>query len=253
MKKKFFALALAVVMLVSGAMTTMAATTELDCNGWWSGHTEGYEVTADGVTIEFTSTTYETAVNNWDGPLYVLFSADTNNTLGNKVTDLAGYVEYFVARGDAYAWSGAGIANADLVGKNTNDAVYADYYTKDETNADWDNFLANAKAGAKGTITAKLEGSNAVVTMDFNTVKTTATIPVDTTKTVYICLTGENTKLTGITEVVAEPDTTTPSTEGTTETPVAPEKGDFASVGTMVVLAGAALIVVAFVSKKKFA
>lgn len=242
MKKKIFALALAAVMLVSGAMTAMAAT-EVDCSGWWIAHSEGYEVTAEGVTLEFKSTTYADATANWNTPIYVIYSADEAFAGGAAVSTAPGYAEYFVMRSDLYGWSGAAI-DASLTGKNTNDAEYANLITKEGVPADdaaWATWLTANKAGVDCKVTAKLDGSNAVVTIENNGVKSTAKIPVDTSKKVYVSLGGELCKLTNIKTVEDAP-----------ANPDVPAKGDMSSVMTYVVLFfGAALVVVA--ARKRFA
>lgn len=251
MKKKIFALALAAVMLVSGAMTAMAATTEVDCSGWWVAFSDAYEVDEDGLELTFKNTTYESATANWNGPIYVVYEGTT---------------EKAVMRGDLYGWSvpdGTAEEGYELVSdgtysgywvntNNNNWAVRGYTFEKTAEPADWTTYLTALKAGADCSVKASIENNVLTVVFTVADVVSTATYPVSGTETVTIVLGGELCKLSEITEVVKEvPSETT--TESNTEDNIVDEKGDLGSVAYMVLLAGAALVVVAFVSKKKFA
>ena len=246
MKKKFLAVVMAATMTLASAFTAFAAPADVDCTGWWAAHSEAIEVTTDGVKATFKSTTYADATLNWDSPIYVLYSADDAFAGGAGISDTAGYAEYFVMRSDLYGWSGAAI-DASLATKNTNDAEYADLIVKEGVPADdaaWTAWLEANKAGVDVTVTAKLDGNNAVITIENNGVKSTATIPVDTSKKVYISLGGELCKLTNINVEPLTPagngagDGDGDGNGGNVQT------GDVATVLPVVLLAGAAVAVV---------
>lgn len=206
--KKILALAFAVMMICVCSISVFAAETKLpdsDGTGWWVNHTDGIEVTEKGVEITFTSTTYESAAANWNGPLYVLYTGDEAKVNG------AGYVEYWVGRGDAFGWGNAGYYGATgTLDTDPNNAanLAAAGITFSSTGIDgwvgWDNFVAALKAGAEGKVTAKLADGKVHVVMEINGLQSTLVAPVDTTKPVYISLFAELAKLTNI--VVTTPD-----------------------------------------------
>lgn len=220
--KKMLAILLAVSMIMGLAISASADTATLDCTGWWTAHTDGVEVTTDGVTVTFDSTTYESATANWNGPIYILYSGDEAKVNG------AGYTEYWVHRLDNYGWAGEWAS-----WKNTNEHV-ADLnalgVTLSSVCADgcWDNFLANLQAGISVTVNAKLVDGNAVVQMIGNGVDYTVSVPVDTSKPVYLSLSGEMCTLSNIVatsnkveEPTTEPETAAPEYKEVT----APETG----------------------------
>lgn len=245
MKKKIFALALAAVMLVSGAMTASAATgtmPDLDCNGWWVDHTDGLEM-KDGVTYTVTFDTQYVAgtdtdgQSNWDSPIFIVYTSDVNK-IGNVDPDNVNpaFVEYWVGRVDNWGWGTAG-------------ATYT-------TTGDWDNFLATMAAGCEGKLVATLTGTTLDVSIAAAGLEAVYSMTVDTTKPVYLSISGQFCTITDIVWSDGQPDEEVPSettTESNTEDNIVDEKGDLGSAAYMVLLAGAALVVVAFVSKKKFA
>lgn len=210
--KRILALAIAVMMLCVCAISVSAAQTTLpDTEGadWWQGHTEGVEITEEGVVITFTNTTYEAATDNWQGPLYVLYTGDEAKVNG------AGYVEYWVTRGDAYGWGNAAYygVTGDLSPAADNPTAVANMAaagitfssTGVEGWVDWPNYLPALKAGAEGKITAKLVGNKANVVIVINGLQTSVELPVDTSKPTYISLFGDHAKLTNITVTTNEP------------------------------------------------
>lgn len=210
--KRILALAIAVMMLCVCAISVSAAQTTLpdtDGTGWWVGHTDGVEITEEGVVITFTNTTYETADQNYHGPLYVLYTGDEAKVNG------AGYVEYWVTRADAYGWGNAAYygVEGDLSPATDNPIAAANMATAgitfSSTGVDgwvgWDNWIAAQKAGAEGKITAKLVGNKANVEIVINGLKTTVELPVDTSKPTYLSLFGDSAKLTNITVTTNEP------------------------------------------------
>lgn len=215
--KKTLALALVVMMFCLCAFTVSAAETTLpdsDGTAWWVNHTEGVEVTAEGITVTCTNTTYETAVENWNGPLWVLYTGDEAKVNG------AGYVEYWVQRGDNYGWCVVGqYYNVDL-NRWSDAAALAEkgIYVTDAfaDGFDWANFQTALKAGAEVKITAKLEGSNVIITTEVAGVTNTTTLPVDTSKPVYLSLFADQAKLTNIKVTTPDPSVpVNPSLPGT--------------------------------------
>lgn len=186
--KKLFALMLAAVMVFAciGAVSA-AEIADLDCSGWWTAHTEGVEVTEKGVTITFTNTTYASAENNWNGPLWVLFSSD-DATVSTATYAAPNYAEYWVERADIFGWAGtAGDADATTTGNCLTPAW-----------GSWENFLAALKAGTSCEVTAVRKANYVTVTMEIAGAISTVTTPVAADKPAYIALTGELTKLTNI-------------------------------------------------------
>ena len=186
MNKKIFAGVLASALAVTCAANVSALQTELDCSGWWTAHTDGVEITADGVEVTFTSTTYADAANNWNAPIYVVYSGDEAKVNG------AGYAEYYVCRADMYGW-----VAPDLGDYNTNGDLPAGWSWERTAEPDWDNWLANCQAGVSGTVKATKGNGNVTVVFTVNGATSTTVIPVDS-DTVYVSLSGELCKLSNI-------------------------------------------------------
>lgn len=197
MKKKLLTLAMAATMVVSSVFTAFADET-VECSGWWVAHSQGYEVDADGLELSFKNTTYDTAVKNWDGPIYVVYTGDEAKVNG------AGYAEYGVARGDLFGWNSAA---------NTGDAAAfeatGNKFEKVAEPADWAGYLTALKAGADCKLKATLNGDELVVEFTVADATSKATWKVDGSKKVYISVGGENCTLTEVKEVAAS---ATPST-----------------------------------------
>lgn len=229
--KKLLAILLAVAMIMGLALTASAKETalpDLDCPGWWSAHTEGIEVTAEGVTVTFTNTTYATAPDvddlgnpaNWFGPLWVLYTGDEAKVGG------AGYNEYWVHRGDNYGWCVASFYYGADLNRWSDAAALAEkgisFTDAFAEGFDWANYLPTLKAGTEVKITAKLEGTNALITTECAGVTNNATLPVDTSKPVYLSLTGQDTTLTNIKvttpDPVVEPEVPSTPAEPTEDT-----------------------------------
>ena len=264
MRKKLLTVALAATMAVASVFSAFAE--DVDCTGWWAAHSAGTEITTEGVEIDFHTQSYDNATNNWNTPIYVLYSGDEAKVNG------AGYKEYFVARSDAYGWtptSNTGPEENDNVGKGIDKF-------KSEGNAwevsgvdgiDWASWLTANKSGVDCKIKATRNGNNVVVEFTNNGVTSKATIPVEDGKKAYLSVSGELCKITNLTAKAnagtpATPDPrTAPSddkkNEPTTAAPagskdnVTPSKtGDTAAVAVVAIVAlGAAVAVVA--SKKK--
>lgn len=242
--KKILAIAIALVMLCACTFSVSAAETtldDIDTGNWWTNLGNVFPVTEDGVTITFTSTSYETAVNNWECPAVITFTSD------NAVIGGDNYVEYWIHRADNWGWSAA-IGNSPFGDMNSDDtnadniaALAAKGITIDRSFGEgdiWTDVPGYFKAGVEMTVTAKLVDGNAVVSISHERITNTITMPVDISRTTYICLTGEHCNLTNV--KVSTPDA-----------PDAPPvTGDMAGVViAMMVASGAALVVL---KKKKF-
>ncbi len=213
MKKGILAGILSAALVAGSAVTAFAGTvSDIDCTGWWVAHSEAAEI-ADGATVtyNFKSTTYADATANWDGPIYVLYSADAAFAGGAGIKETAGYSEIFVCRGDLYGWTPSA---------NTNDGLGDGYSFVRDTEPDWDAFLTTEKAGAEGTVTASRDGSTVTVVMDFAGAKSTFTYTA-ASGTVYLSLGGELCTLTDMSytstsaaDTTADDTTATDSTSG---------------------------------------
>lgn len=208
--KKLLAILLAVAMVMSIALVASAAETtmpDLDCAGWWTAHTAGVELTETPTTITFTNTTYADAADNWNTALWILYTANEAKVNGD------GYVEYWVHRSDNYGWGNAGYYTAALPADTFLNTAFPDNLAANNitwvgefAEGCWENWVADSKAGAEGTVTAKLDGNgNAVITISYHGVTNTVTLPVDTSKPVYLSLTGEKCKLSNIKVSVPDP------------------------------------------------
>lgn len=163
---------------------------DMNVEGWWSVHTPGIAIEA-GKTYTFTfDAKSKSSEQAWFCPSYVVYS----NSSAVVNIDSPDYKEYFVCRADNAGWSPNG--------ETWNNAI-GDGYTF-ETNAvpettDWvATYKENMAAGTKGTVTAVLSGSNLIVVYDIAGVKSTTTMPVDTSKPLYIGLTGEQVDVTNL-------------------------------------------------------
>lgn len=198
--KKILALAIVAMMAFACVFSASAAETTLpdvDSPAWWTGHTEGVAVDEAGVTFTFTVTAYESATGNFNGPYCVLYAADEAKVNG------AGYVEYWVGRGDAAGWSPAANTWAGMETLNANGITYTS--TGIDGWVGWDNFLATLKAGTDGKVTAKLEDGKVTIVMEVCGLQSTAVIPVESGKPVYISLFGELATLTNIKVITPDP------------------------------------------------
>lgn len=219
MKKKLLTLAMAAVMVVSSAVTAFAADeTTLDgSEGWWTAHTKGYLVDEDGVELTFKATTDADALNGWDGPVALLYTAteayageytpDADSTV--QVNNLAGYSEIILVRGDSAAFLGA---------NNTWGTLSEDWtWEATKTTDDWEAYKTAIKAGLDcSVVVTKADGAVTLVLKVGDITESKITVKTDTTKDIYLAMTAENCKLTNIKEVVKETTTQAPATETTT-------------------------------------
>lgn len=195
--KKILATVLALVMMLSCAVFASAAETtlpDITFEGWWTAWTQGLEITEEGFTMTF-DVKSENATANYHSPTLIVH-AGTADTLGT---------EYWAQRSDAWGW---------LYAENVGDhaaALQEKGYSWEYTFAegfDWANFVPTLIAGTSATVTAKLEGTNVLLTYAMAGVTNKVTIPVNAEAPVYVCITGENCAVSNI--VVTTPDAPAP-------------------------------------------
>lgn len=233
MKKKIFALALAAVMLVSGAMTAIAAESVTVTNaGWWDAWTPGYEL-KDGATLEFDVDLTAGGAAVYQNLNTVFANVATDGVVEPKADNYTGYAEHVVLRTDNFGW-GTDYANTTYTGTDYFfDSSITDYTAKN-TGAHYD--LTISRTGNKIDYDMVLTAGDGTVYNIGYEVNAT-----DLSAGCYVFFTGD----AGVTMTV------TP-VEAAASNPGVAAKGDVSTVMTYVVLfAGAALVVVA--SKKRFA
>ena len=190
MKKKLFAMLLAVAMLVSVFGGALVASADGDTLGsdasdaaFWSVHSDVWAAPA-GKAMTMTFTNNNDGGANWNNFLVVLQST----AAGHSTADDPAYAEYAVLRADNFGW-GAGYAGAIL-----------------ESNWDWGTFMDDMN-GANVTLTIVNHGDGfadvyaKIVTAEgdehFQNYKNIAV-----SGDLYFCLTLEKAYLTGITTPV---------------------------------------------------
>lgn len=242
--KKILAIAIALVMLCACTFSVSAAETTLDditFGAWWTNHDNVFPITEDGVTITFTSTTEAAATDAWCVPSAIIFASDDGKIWGGN------YVEYWIHRADNWGsctvggHSPFGDMNSDDTNPDNIAALAAKGITIDRSFGAgdiWADILDYFKGGVEMTVSAKIEGENVVLTIAHERITHVVTLPVDTNRTNYLCLTGEKCALTNV--KVSTPDA-----------PDAPPvTGDMAGVViAMMIASGAALVVL---KKKEF-
>lgn len=143
---------------------------ELDCEGWWTAHTSGIEVTADGVALTFKNNTYSAATDQWNIPVVVAYTGDEAKVNG------AGYDEYVVIRGDAYAWiNKAGNANT-VDGLATWNNLG---YTFQSNAGTFDTWLADNKAGTNCKVQAVKKDGKVIIETTVSNVTSYTAFPVE--------------------------------------------------------------------------
>lgn len=199
MKKKLLAaVVIAATMIMANVLSVFAAGETVEATGWWVAHSSSVEVTEAGVVVTMHSVSDTDADKNWHTPIVVVYTADQAFAGGAGISDTPGYSEYMVGRSDAWAWNAIGDSNAvPLIA------------ARDDAEGAWDNFIAANIAGVDVKVTAKLESGKIVFTVENNGIKTTYSTEVDTTKPVYISISGEKCTITNITATpnAADPET----------------------------------------------
>lgn len=150
----------------------------LDCPGWWQAHTAGMEITEEPQTYTFHSKTYAGKMDNWNTPVFVVFSSEDGLV---KEAGAAGYTEYGVIRSDHYHW-GDSISETSVVYPAGFDADW---------DASWAAWQAANRAGVDCAVTTQLYNGYAVVGVSNNGITTTYAIKVNPAVKNYLSLTGE--------------------------------------------------------------
>ncbi len=169
--------------------------TTINCSGWRNESTKGFEVTKEGFKLTFDNKTYEWAEELWHGAMAVLYSVD-EPFMGGNYKEAKGYEEYYLLEPNSFGWTAD--ADTDQMLKEF-EAAGNKFIKSDADETVWKNFLKNMQAGTEGVVTAKLVDDAVELTMSIAGVTSTSYIKCDTSKPVYLSLTGELTKLTNIT------------------------------------------------------
>lgn len=158
----------------------------LEFNGWWEKHSYGEEVTSEKKTVEFKSKSDANATAGHQTPTLVVYYGDENKVNGE------GYKEVFVNRSDMYGWSGN--ANTNVPDALT-EAGFE--YTKGTAlpNAEW---LAANRNGVDVSFTSQIVDGNAVITFNNAGVTSTLKFKTDTSKKLYVSVTGERCRVKGL-------------------------------------------------------
>lgn len=149
--------------------------------GWWTDHTDGYEL-ADGATVKFKLNNYSDGINNWDN--FIL--AFTNTAVKADTTPSAdnydGYSEYFVIRADAFGWCPEG-----GVYEPTYEMSWTDWaeWLKLMTDADVD--ITITRAGGTVTIDYVFTGADGTAMTE----KAVVNSAMDASSPVYVHIGGE--------------------------------------------------------------
>ena len=147
--------------------------------------------------------------------MFVLYYGDENKVNG------AGYDEVGVIRSDLFAWFYATFAqdNYNLSQDWNKDAIT---FTIDNAPADWATWLNDNKTGVDVSYTTKIQDGKAIVTVENNGAKSTTTFNVDSSRKLYISVTGQACEVSGLPEnlVIGDPE---PTVEPTTTPAVTAE------------------------------
>lgn len=158
----------------------------LQFDSWWGNHSYGEEVTSEKKTVEFKSKSEFYAIANHQTPTLVVYYGDENKVNGE------GYDEIFVNRSDMYGWSGNANTN------NPEAITEAGFeYTKGDALPDADWLAANRK-GVDVSFTSQIVDGNAVITFDNNGVTSTLKFKADTSRKLYVSVTGERCRVKGL-------------------------------------------------------
>lgn len=264
MRKKLLTLALSATMIIANVVTSFAATKDLDCTGgWWTAHSEGYEVDADGLTVTFHAKSVDTITGNWNGPSLVFYGADEkftgewtpNADTGVMINNTAvGYTEYVVVRTDMMA-----VCDVSSYYGVTKDSFAADFGTtiggsfERTKEPDWANWQTNLKAGVECTVNATRNGNVITVVYNLGDLTSTTVFTVDAADTVYMSVQGDGCYITGLpyTEPVTNTNNNNANNTNTNNNSSgAQDTADFAAVMPMVALAVVAMAAVMVARKR---
>ena len=165
----------------------------LECGDFWSAHTPGIEITEVPHTYTFHSTSDANAPGPWDAPVYVIFYSDD----GLVNVDNPTYKEYAVMRSDNWWWDGAGKVGS----MRRASEKFAEGFSWGNLD-DQAKWLEANKNGVDITITTQLYKGNVLLGVSNAQMTLTYVIPVDTSLTNYLSLTGELCRMSNWHEVV---------------------------------------------------
>ena len=174
---------------------------KLDCAGYHTAFSGGYEVTGDGTTVTFDSETYADAIDAWNSPAVIVYSAEapaSHSINYDTLKDAAGFSELLYVRGDW--WGEAKIG--DVVYNRATFNEGPGTWMARGLPSDWSLFLASNKEGVKGEASAKYEDGKILVKFSVNGVTNLISIPYEKQegKNIYLSLSGEKCKLSNIAE-----------------------------------------------------
>jgi len=167
----------------TGSTTPDGAVTSLVCGAFWGAHTPGITVGTEGVTIKFKNKSDADAINNWETPVYVIYSGD------EPVVNGAGYTEYGVMRSDNFGWK-----NPD----RPETVVWAADTSIDMLAFDWAGWIDANKTGADYEVSAIRKDNTVYMRITAGNLVTYGAIQVEEGKDAYLSLTGEKCTLTDI-------------------------------------------------------
>lgn len=168
----------------------------------------GREVTDVENTINFKSKTFLSAASNWLTPSVVVYYGDENKFTGE------GYEEVAVIRSDLWAYF-----EGDNTDTKTRANLNADWNTKNyqfnmsenPDTFDWATWFAKNKKGVDCSIISKVENGVATITFSNAGLSSTTSFKVDSTKKLYVSVTGDNCRVSGLPDdmmkLQSKPDT----------------------------------------------
>ena len=185
---------------------------DVHSGAFWTGHSAGVAI-YDGGTYTFTYQTKYTGLgdedgqNNWDAPLFVLYSGT------EAIVNGAGYSEHWVGRADNYGWAGtSGATGTFAATENCNWDESAGY--------GWAGFLTAMANGTSGKLVVTREENVVVITSTIAHIeyKSTVTLPdaVANTDAIYISLFAQSADVTNISWVAPASVEITHKIAGTT-------------------------------------
>ena len=183
--------------------TMLVCGVEAYANGEWGDYSQGFEITEELKTFQFTNTTRRNPAGVDCGPIYIVYTGNENVYNGD------GYSEIFYSYADGYAWcygelgkyanaAGQGENKTNILGDVTGELTEGYSFYVSALPEDWNDYLADLMAGCEVTVTARLVGEKAVLTSSCAGVEYTAEIPVGDLETVYLGFSGDHTILTDL-------------------------------------------------------
>ena len=154
----------------------------IECEGWWSEFSQGFEITEEKLRIRYHSISYASAKRIWHTPLTVIFTSNDHNVDGD------GYIQYEILRSDGECWG------TEAIGKPKSELAW------DEKFKDWSDWMAKNKEGVNCEVVVYRQGDTVYTEMKNTgiTVSSEFVLPVRATGAVCLALTGELCALTDI-------------------------------------------------------